>query len=697
MATLEKIRSKGGVVVAIFIGFALFAFIMTDLMSSGNSMFSQASNDVASINGTSVSIQEFQNKVNEMEEFNKLNRNTSTLTDEEVYQLREQTWNQLINQTLLGEKYEKIGITVTSDELLDMVAGKNVHPFLLQHPLFADPKTGVYDQNQALNIIRSKNSDPTLAFYWKVLEEQLINERLFTKYKNLVKKGMFIPSAWVKEESEARSNSVDFDYAFVRWFAISDSLVKVSDAEIKKYHKENQKNFKQEESRDIEYVTFEILPTEADKQLTLEAIEKMQIDFSKPEVDAIQFVNLNSDEPYLGLNQKSSEFNFGLEGFLANAAINEVYGPYFEEESFKVSRVVAINQVPDSVKARHILIRENSPEASNSMADSLLKLINSGGKFDELARKHSIDQGSALNGGDLGWFTEGRMVKPFNDACFSANKGDVVKVESQFGIHIINVQELSKTSTKYQVATLARKISYSSKTFQEVYSNATRFAALNNDVEKFNKAITAENLTKRFGRGLKKNDNNVSNLESSRELVRWAFESEVNSLSPVFEFGSQFVVALVSNANEEGFMSLEMAKPQIERELINNKKADLIIERFAKAMEGETSLSAIALKMNTTVQNAQNISFGSSQVSGAGFEPALVALAVNTPANKLSKPIKGNNGVFVVKVNSVENVAVQEEMVRQELARSIDMSIDYQLLEALKEKAEIKDNRALFY
>jgi peptidyl-prolyl cis-trans isomerase D len=483
----------------------------------------------------------------------------------------------------------------------------------------------------------------------------------------------------------------------VRWFAISDSTVKISDSDIKKYYNDNEKNFKQEESRDIEYITFEIAPTEADKQATLEAIEKMKIDFSKPEVDAVQFVNLNSDEPFLGLNQKASEFNFGIEGFLANAVVNEVYGPYFEEESYKVSRVVAINQVPDSVKARHILIRQNSLEASNSTADSILNLINKGANFDELARKHSIDQGSALNGGDLGWFTEGRMVKPFNDACFSAKKDDVVKVESQFGIHIINVLELSKTTTKYQLATLARKVTYSSKTYQEIYSNTTKFAALNNSPEKFNKAVTDQNLTKRFGRGLKKNDNNVANLESSRELVRWAFESKVNSLSPVFEFGSQFVVALLTNSNEEGVMSLEMAKPQIERELMNNKKADVIIERFNNAISGESSLSSVAQKMNTTVQNAQNISFGSPQVPGAGVEPALVSLAVNTPANQISKPIKGNNGVFVVKVNKINNVGVQEEMVRQEIARTIDMSIDYQLIEALKENAEITDNRSSFY
>ncbi len=696
MATLEKIRSKG-VVLVVVIGLALFAFILSDLMSSGVSLFNQHRNDIADIDGTTVTYQEFMNKVNDMEEFNKLNQNLSTLTEEEVYMLRDQTWNQLINQTLLSKRYEQLGITVTSEEVFDMVAGKNVHPYLLQHPLFANPNTGLYDQSQALNVLRAKNSDPMLSFYWRVMEEQLINERLFNKYKTLLKKGMFIPSAWVNEEAEARNRMVDFDYVIARYSLVADSLVSVSNAEISKYYKDNQKLFKQEETRDVEYITFDIVPTEADQQATLDGITKMMGDFANPEVDAIQFVNINSDEAFLGMNQKASEFNMALESFLATASINSVYGPYFEDESYKVSRVVAIKQLPDSVKARHILIRENSLEASNKIADSLMNLIKKGANFADMARKHSIDQGSAVNGGDLGWFAEGRMVKPFNDACFEGKKGDIVKVESQFGVHIINIQDQGKTTTKYQVATLARKVTYSSRTYQDVYSRATRFAALNNSAEKFNNAITEENLTKRFGRDLLKNDRNVGNLESPRELVRWAFEAKPGTLSPVFEFGDQFVIALLTGAKAEGVMALELVKAQIERELINNKKAELLIERFTKAIDENQSLEDVANKMNASVQSAQDITFTSFQVPGAGIEPALVSLAVNAPINQISRPIKGNNGVFVVKVNNVENIGVDTEITRQELSRNIEMSIDYQLIESLKEGAKITDNRSRFF
>ncbi len=239
MATLEKIRSKGGVLVAIAVGLALFAFIMMDFMSSGGSMFSGNQMEVANINGTSINIQEFQNKVSEMEEFNKLNQGASTLSEEEVHRLREQTWNQLINQSLLEEQYQQIGLTITSDELMDMVTGKNIHPAIRQHPLFANQQTGAFDQQQVVNFLLSKNQDPTAYFYWMVMEEQLMNERLFNKYSALLKKGMYIPQLWKDSEISARSQQADFDFVVARFTTIPDSAVNVTENEIKDYYNKN--------------------------------------------------------------------------------------------------------------------------------------------------------------------------------------------------------------------------------------------------------------------------------------------------------------------------------------------------------------------------------------------------------------------------------------------------------------------------
>ncbi len=419
--------------------------------------------------------------------------------------------------------------------------------------------------------------------------------------------------------------------------------------------------------------------------------------FRNPEVDPIQFVNLNSDEPFSGRNQRPAEFSSQIASFVANAQVDDVYGPYFENDSYKATRLVAINNLPDSVKARHILVTSASLEETNTLADSLLNLARNGANFADLARRHSEDQGSAINGGDLGWFREGMMVKPFNDAAFQGKTGDILKVETQFGVHILHIQQQGNATPKYQVATLAREISYSSKTYQDVYSKATKFAALNGTPEKFNQAVEEENLTKRFGRSIGKNDRAVSGLESSRELVRWAYEAKVGALSPVLEFGDQFVLAHLIAANEEGIRSLEAAKPQIERELIARKKAERLMAQMNEKLESGADLETIAQEINATVQSAENITFASFQVPGAGVEPALVAAAVYTPVNQVSKPVKGNNGVYVVRVNNIETIEVSPENIVNELNQNLTMKVDYQLVESMRENAEIVDRRAQFY
>lgn len=697
MATLEKIRSKGGILVGIFVGLALLAFIMMDFMSSGASIFTGNQMEVANINGTSVNIQDFQNKVSEMEEFNKINTGGSAMSEDEAYRLREQVWNQLISQTLLEEQYEQIGIAVSSDELMDMVTGRNIHPAISQHPLFANQQTGVFDRQAVVSFLQNKSQDPTAYFYWMVMEEQLLNEKLFNKYSTLLKKGLYVPKAWKDSEIAARSKSVDFDYITVRFTSVADSLVSVSETEINAYYKKNGDDFKQSASRNIEYITFDIVPTEADRMAAQDWINELIPNFSSAETDPIQYVNLNSDVPYNGRNQRAAELSSQLESFVTSAQVGEVYGPYLENEAYKASRLVAINNIPDSVRARHILVREATSEATNSLADSLLNLARRGADFADLARRYSLDQGSAINGGDLGWFPEGVMVKPFNDAVFYGKTGDIVKAESQFGVHIIHIQQQGVLSPKYQLATLVREINYSSETYQNVFSKATRFAADNNNVELFNKAVEENNITKRYGRAIGENDNSVSGLSSSRELVRWAYEAKVGDLSPVYEFDDRFVIANLVSVSEEGVRALSEVRPQIERTLIADKKAELLTAQLAEISASGADFPTIASKMNTSVQSAENINFASFQVPGAGVEPALVAAAVYTPAGQISKAVRGNNGVYLVKVNNVEANEVMADNIEVELEQNASMKIDYEMLQSLRDNAEIVDGRSKFY
>lgn len=522
---------------------------------------------------------------------------------------------------------------------------------------------------------------------------------MFSKYSSLLENGMMVTNQWVNSEANARNSKVDFNFVVGRFTSIADDEVSVTDGEIETYYNNNHDDFKQEASRDIEYLTFDVEPTEADREQTRQRLLEMRDDFSNPEIDAAQFVRINSDIPFNGRYQKAEALDDEIRAFVTSASEDEVYGPYFEDNTFKLTRLTDVAQLPDSVRARHILLRQNpqNPNEANEVADSLINLLNNGANFATLARQYSEDQGSAVNGGDLGWFRQGMMVKPFDDACFFGDKGDIVKVETQFGTHIIHIQDKGVPTTKYQLATLGREVTYSSQTYQNVYSEATKFAALNNTAEKFNTAIEEQNLTKRYGRNLNKNDRQVGALESPRQLVKWAFEAEPGDLSPIYEFGDQFVIAVLTDITEEGTMPLADVRSRIERQLLNDKKKEVLVEQLQEQKESGKSLQEIAENLEVEVQSATGIDFSAFQVTGAGVEPALVALAVFSPENQLSDAVAGNNGVYLVEVTNKEESEVDTEQVKQQLARTLESKVSYQLLQTIREDAEIVDNRANFY
>ncbi len=695
MATLQKIRNKGGVLVAVFIGFALIAFVLTDFLNSGSSMFKGSQQEVAVISGNSISIQEYQAKLDEQEEFAKLQSGRSSLDEQETFKIQDQVWRQLIFKTIMDEKAEDLGLTVTSEELLSMITGRDVHPIIRQ--IFTNPQTGVFDQAQLINFLKQKDNDPKSSFFWNFIEKQIINERVNEKYTSLLKKGMYVTSSQSKMEAQAKSRKVDFDFIAKRYTSIPDSTVNITDAEIENYYDKNIKAFKQDATRDIEYVSFAVTPSDEDKLMAKEWITNAMKVFGSKDTDPAQYVKMNSDQPYEDRYLKPEQMSTQLMDFVAGAKIDDLYGPYLKNESFNLTRLVDIKAMPDSVKARHILIRTGaSIEELNAKADSLIKLINNN-NFASIARANSEDPGSAINGGDLGWFKDGAMVKQFNDACFNGKKGDIIKVETQFGVHIINIQDKGKPTTKYKLATLVRDITYSSKTYQNVYSEATKFAALNNTPEKFNKAIEDENLVKRYGRGIKTTDRNIGSLKSPRTLIRWAFENEIGSTSPIYEFGDEFVIAVLTGKTEKGNAPLSVVKNQIKRELLKDKKAEIIIADLKDKQKGASDIQQLADKLKVNVQQAEGISFADQQVAGAGIEPALVALAVNSKTDKMSVPVKGNNSVFVVKVINESIVEVNPEQEKNQLQQSINYKIDYGIFESLKNNAEITDNRIKFF
>lgn len=398
MATLERIRKKGGVLVAFMVGFALLAFILTDFFSGKGGGQQPSSIEVGNVNGTVINYDAYQNEITQAEDFRKLSSGQSSLDENMQFQIRQQVWEEMVMNIVMGEKYENVGINVTTDEVIDMATGKNPHPGIRQ--MFTDPQTGVFSQAAVLNFLRARKTDPNRNFYWQFLQKSLVNEKLNTKYTNLFQKGFYVTTSQINSEANAKLRNVDFDFVAVNYNTIPDTAVTVSSSDIKTYYNDNKDDFKQDAERTIQYVTFVVNPSEEDKQMAEKWINDIKPEFSKPETDATQFVTMNSDLPYEDRNLKIEDVRIAIKDFVEKAKEGDVYGPYFEDETYKLSRVVAIKQMPDSVKARHILIQEQDPAKGNAIADSLINLINKGADFASLARSNSKDTGSAINGGD---------------------------------------------------------------------------------------------------------------------------------------------------------------------------------------------------------------------------------------------------------------------------------------------------------
>jgi len=460
MATLQKIRTKAGLLVAIVIGISLAAFILGDMFSGGSTIFQRNQMEVGEINGESIQYPEFQKQLEELGEIYKQNMQQSQLDENSWVQVREQTWQNFVRKVVMGDVYNDLGIEVSSDELFDMVQGANLHPIIQQ--LFRNPETGQVDSGAVVGFLKSleAGAPPETRDYWLYLETQIVEERAQSKYTNMVAKGLYVTGEEANNSVTAKNKKVNFDYIALNHNTISDSTVSVSEKDLKTYFDANKEDYKQEKERRIEYITYPVNPSPADFAEAEKWINGIKTDFANA-VDNIQFVNSNSDESFVSEWYKKEDLpeNVGTWVFDENAAVNDVFGPYFENERYTLAKVHAIEMMPDSVEARHILLQVNTQEevlTMQTLADSLKTVIENGGDFAALAEEFSKDQGSAIAGGDLGWFGRGQMVAEFEDAAFSLEEGEISEgVESEFGYHII--QALGHEEVRLTQAELENK------------------------------------------------------------------------------------------------------------------------------------------------------------------------------------------------------------------------------------------------
>ena len=710
MAVLEKIRKRASLLVGI-IALALFSFVIQGLFSPGNSIFGGRNNSVGEINGNTIQGEEFQKILTDMEERYKKNQNTP-VDDNVREQLMNQVWNDYLDKFLFDEQMDQVGVGVSEDELRDMIQGENIDPQVKNIPIFQDSVTKKFDVKLVKKFLEtqlSEENDPDGEYRrsWDEFQASLKKQKIKNKYNNLIRKAVYVTTAQAKVDFSNKNLNASYRLLVKPFDSVSDSSIKVSDEDLKKYYDEHNYEFYQnDETRSIEYTVFQVNPTRQDREDLLKNFEKLKAEFETTKDDS-SFVNANSNEGFRDNFVKRGQLSPQIDSVIfSSGKEGGVYGPFFEGDQVKLVKFRGTSNKPDSVRARHILFSTGQgldAKKARAKADSLKTILEKDtAGFAAYAAKLSDDPGSKGKGGDLGWFSEGMMVQPFNDACFNGQPGDFVVVETQFGAHIINITGKTNSSVKARVAYLIRDMEASSSTTGKIYSDANEFAVNAQDYESFKKVSKSKNILVNKFENLKASDRNINDLAGCKEIVQWVYQAdrEVNEVSKVFSLDKKYVVVAYTGKKDKGIPTFDQLKKTLEPLAKKDKKAEMFAADLKKAMSGTSSIDQIALKVKLKADTTSMIAFSSFNLEKHGFEPKIVGAIFGVKKGTLSQPIKGNKGVFLIQVENFENKAATPKSWKEqknESAMQLRGRTDGAIYNAILKKGNIEDKRYLFF
>jgi len=700
MATLGKIRNRSGLLLAV-IGIAMLSFILGDFLKSTNSGGGQGLY-VGNVLGEDVLRQNFEIKVEEGIENWKNQNQQSVLNQTTIGQIRAQIWDQYVRELIMENEFEKLGINVSDDEFFELLQGVNVHPEIAKIPAFQDPATGQFDRTKVLGYLKQIDQDQTgeARTRWIGFQKYLIGLIKTSKYNSLVNKAMYVTNEEARIDFNANNQSVTFNYVSIPFTAVADADVEPTESEINTYYSNHKEDYTQDASKDVDFVVYSVVPSTEDDATTKAEITDLVEDFKLFE-DYELMARRNSDNT-------NARFVFTTQDGLQDQNWKElfssekgaVYGPYQTRPGvYRLAKLAEVQNRPDSVEARHILIAPTqtmSLDSVNKRMDALKLAIEKGADFGDLAQKNSEDKGSAIKGGDLGWFSEGSMVDEFNEACFTSSRGDISVITSQFGVHLIEVTKTSRKVKKVKIAYIDRVVEASTETFNTYYSQAAQFTGkILNEGISFDSLVAENNLVKRNDSKVAADKQAISGLPNSREMVKWMNTNEAGSVSEVFQFENSYVVAYLTKEYAEGVTELEDIKEQITALVINEKKATKIAEGISLSDD----LATIASNNSTTVVSAQKATLANLSVQGIGYEPELVGSIFGTLVNTKSAPITGKNAVYVVEVTAIDEVKPTGDFTQQKanIVRQASAAASGQSYNALKEDADVIDNRSDFY
>jgi peptidyl-prolyl cis-trans isomerase D len=733
MTILSSIRSRIGLIIGI-IFLALLAFVLTDLFDTRSGILgSGGSNDVGEINGNAVTYAEFQRKIAEVEE----QRQGQSLSEQELTQYQDYLWQENINKYIYDPQYDMVGVSVTDDELADAMYSDSPSPILgsllsdrqtgkVYEP-FADPMTQQLSGAKVREYV-SKMNTPEQETSWRTqVEDELRKMMRREKYNVALRKGLYVTRAQAKREYNDDNTKYNYKYTVKKYSEVADSTVKVTDEEMQAYYKQNPHKFKQrEDSREIEFVAFDIMPSVEDIAGLRANMEKLLPTFKsqKSTEDSLFVLSNSTNSNFERKYMYPGQFPAGSDSAFLKAAKGDVLGPFSHPEGndnvISLYKVIGQKFSSDSCKVRHILVAYAGPqnqdptmkrtlEESKKRADSLQRAIKGGKKMEDLVEKFTDDPGSKTqpgsptpgNKGDYGWITEQTgFVQEFKDAGFNNKVGDVVVVKTVFGYHVIQVLEQTKLSKKVQVIPLDQIVEASQTTITGVYNKASEFAGKNNTGELFAKATVKEGMNVQKAGDITLNSRFLTGIESPKDIIRWVYSEDTKkgSVSDPFQNGERFLVCHVSKALEKGTKPFEEVREICELEARKIKKAQMFTDQFNK-VKG-TTLDQWASKAGTTVMPGAGVSIGQPYIQGAGYEGAVIGKLTSMKPGTVSEPIKGTMGVYIITLEAVTPPAEPLKDEKGQQARTlqnISGRVDGAATEILKDEAEIIDNRGKFF
>ena len=713
MAAIGEIRKRSGLVI-ILIGVAIVAFVLSDLLKSNQSLFRDSpQNAIGVVNGENITHEEFRQRVQQTKQNFQQQRGMQEISDRMMSTIHDRAWDQLVFDRIFMKEQEALNMKVSEKEMFNLIRGDNPHPTVKQ--AFRDPKTGEFNREQLAQLQQQLKRGPggqaserqrqqfqRQKKQWINFERRLKEQREKEKFFNLIEKSFYATSLEANHQFQSENQVASIDYLALTNQQVPDTAVNVTDEALKAYYNDHKSNYKTEGNRSFEYVIFDITPTKKDSASIRESMKDLKNEFARRDRDS-SFVELQSSEPFDTSYLSPDEIPEAVTDSVLMGEVGEVYGPYLGQNGYEVTKVIDDTTSEKTFyKASHILIKpEGDTDAdtadARSKAKGIYNEIQGGADFEAMASEHNQDP-AAGSDGDLGWFSENKMVEPFIEGVKGREEGDLFTVSTKFGTHIVKMTA-NPVSKKYQLGQVVRKIFPSESTYESVYNEASKFRSSVTSPSEFENAVRKAGLNKRVAEDIEPSKRFMPGLENAAELVNWAYSNKEGSLSGILELSDQYVIAHLTDVTKQGVQPLDEVRGEIRAEVLEEKKRERLIQKLNTANQGKgDDLDQIAAELDKEVKSASNIKFNSPRVSGFGNSEAIVGTAFGLKENMVSQPFSGDNGAYQIKLTSLQSVETPERLVsvKEEIQSNRSTGVQSQVVEALKDIADIQDMRYKF-